>query len=269
MAIYGATATLVGSKVTVTPDNLGDAKQVLVANHHASNNYTLHVPAAQATGMCTVRANSFLILPVDDPADIGINGTGDYSMLITDDARPGALYGALQVTSTNATGSITTAMLVADAVDGTKLADDACDSEHYTNGSVDLVHLAAASLDGTIAKVVADDNVIGGVPVVHRIDIADGAGDTDVTLTHKTRVIRVDVVKTAANGGAGDTVTIKNGSNAITDAIDLQINDKEFTGAGEIDDAQHEIAASGTLKVTAANATNNACTVYVYGLRVA
>ena len=267
MAIYGATATLVGSKVTVTPDNLGDAKQVLVANHHASNNYTLHVPAAQATGMCTVRANSFLILPVDDPADIGINGTGDYTVLYSD--KTGVLQADRYSTQTIAAGTVTTAMLEADAIDGTRLADDACDSEHYTNGSVDLVHLAAASLDGTIAKVVADDNVIGGVPVVHRIDIADGAGDTDVTLTHKTRVIRVDVVKTAANGGAGDTVTIKNGSNAITDAIDLQINDKEFTGAGEIDDAQHEIAASGTLKVTAANATNNACTVYVYGLRVA
>lgn len=39
--------------------------------------------------------------------------------------------------------------------------------------------------------------------------------------------------------------------------------------AGEIDDANHEIAAAGTLRVTAANNTNNACTVYVLGIRVA
>ena len=57
-------------------------------------------------------------------------------------------------------------------------------------GEIALAEIAAASLDGTIAKVVANANVIGGVPVVHRIDITAGAlGDTDVILTHKTRVI--------------------------------------------------------------------------------
>jgi hypothetical protein len=115
---------------------------------------------------------------------------------------------------------------------------------------------------------VADKNTQGGIPVVHRIDITDGAGDTDVVLDHKTRVIDVTVVKTSANGGSGDTVTIKNGSNAITDAIDIGINDTLVARAGQIDDAQHEIAAGGTLKVTAANNTNNACIVYVFGLRV-
>ena len=115
---------------------------------------------------------------------------------------------------------------------------------------------------------VADDNVVGGLPVLHRIDIADGAGDTDVTLTYKTRVLDVWAVKTAANGGAGDTVTIKNGATAITDALDLNAVDKTVVRAGTIDDAQHEIAAAGTLRVTAANGTNNACTVYVLGIRV-
>lgn len=123
---------------------------------------------------------------------------------------------------------------------------------------------------GTVnVPTVADANVIGGIPVVHRIAIADGAGDTDVVLTHKTLVTDVVVVKTAANGGAGDTVTIKNGANAITDAIDLNINDTIIARAGSIDDAYHEIAAGGDLTVTAANATNNACIVYVHGLRVA
>lgn len=116
---------------------------------------------------------------------------------------------------------------------------------------------------------VADANTQGGVPVLHRINIADGAGDTDVTLVHKTRIIDVWVVKTAANGGAGDTVTVKNGATAISDAISLNINDKAVARAGTIDDAQHEIAAAGTLRVTAANVTNNACIVYVLGIRVA
>jgi predicted RecA/RadA family phage recombinase len=129
--------------------------------------------------------------------------------------------------------------------------------------------LPAQSIDGADADNVANANIIGGIPVLHRVNIADGAGDTDVVLTHKTRVVEVWAVKTAANGGAGDTVTVKNGATAITDAMSLNINDKLIVRAASIDDAQHEIAAAGTLRVTAANVTNNACTVYVLGVRVA
>jgi hypothetical protein len=118
------------------------------------------------------------------------------------------------------------------------------------------------------APEVANANIQGGIPVLHRIDIADGAGDTDVVLDHKTRVIDAWAVKTAADGGAGDTVTVKNGATAITDAMSLNAVDKSVVRAGTIDDAQHEIAAGGTLKITAANVTNNACVVYVLGVRV-
>ena len=51
-------------------------------------------------------------------------------------------------------GSIDLAHLSADCVDGTKVADDAIDSEHYTDGSIDLAHLSADSVDGT--KIVDD-----------------------------------------------------------------------------------------------------------------
>lgn len=112
-------------------------------------------------------------------------------------------------------------------------------------------------------------NTQGVMPVVHRIDIADATGNTDVTLDHKTRVIDVTVVKTAGNGGAGDTVTVQNAGNAISDAISLNINDKAIARAGSIDDAQHEIAAGGTLRIAANKSTNVACTVYVFGLRIA
>lgn len=136
-------------------------------------------------------------------------------------------------------------------------------------GSITQAKLTAASLDGTVAKVVADVNVIGGIPVVHRIAVADATGNTDVTLTHKTLVIEVVVVKTAANGGAGDQVIVQNGATAITNAISTNIVDTTVARAGTIDDAQHEIAAAGTLRVAATKATNTACIVYVFGLRVA
>jgi hypothetical protein len=119
------------------------------------------------------------------------------------------------------------------------------------------------------APEVANVNTQGGIPVVHRLTIADAAGDTDIVLDHKTRVIEAWAVKTGANGGAGDTATLKNGATAISNAISLNVTDKSIARAGEIDDAQHEIAAGGTLRVTAAKVTNCACEFYVLGIRVA
>ena len=43
---------------------------------------------------------------------------------------------------------VKTGDIAADAIDGTKLADNACDSEHYTDGSIDHVHLANDAVDG-------------------------------------------------------------------------------------------------------------------------
>lgn len=130
---------------------------------------------------------------------------------------------------------------------------------------------ADATLNGAKVAAVADANVIGGVPVLHRIDVADAAtGDVDVTLTYKTRVVEAWAVKTGANGGAANTIQVKNGANAITDAMSININDTLIVRAASIDDAQHEIAAGGTLRVTRTKAGGNAaCTVYVLGVRVA
>lgn len=124
-------------------------------------------------------------------------------------------------------------------------------------------------LDGINVNTVANVNVVGGIPIVHQINIADSAGDTDVVFTHKTRITDVTVVKTTGAGSSGDTVTVKKGSTAITNAMDMNVADKAVVRAGTIDDAQHEIAAAGTLKVTAAKAGNVACIVYVHGYRVA
>lgn len=133
------------------------------------------------------------------------------------------------------------------------------------NGSDELA-IIAASLDGTQAAEVADVNVIGGLPVLFRIAAAALTGDTDVTMTHKVRVIDAWCVATAA-GGAADTITIKNGATAITDAMDLNVSDKVVVRAGTIDDASHEIAAAGTLRVSGASAAT--CVVYVLAIRVA
>lgn len=130
--------------------------------------------------------------------------------------------------------------------------------------------VATLSSLGLIPATVANAQVAPGLPVVHRIDVADATtGNVDVTLTYKTRVTDVLVVKTAGNGGSGNTIAVNNGSNAITNSIDANINDTVVARAGNINDAYHEIAAGGTLRVVRTKSSGNAaCIVYVYGILV-
>lgn len=146
---------------------------------------------------------------------------------------------------------------------------DALDWDEIVAEVIAVENELTAGLDGDNVKNLANGSLVGGIPIVIQINIADGAGDTDVVMTNKIRVIDVLAVKIAANGGASDSVTIKNGSTAITNAMSLNINDQVVARATSINDASHEIAAGGTLRVTAANTTNNACIVYVHAIRVA
>lgn len=129
---------------------------------------------------------------------------------------------------------------------------------------------SSQSLDGTDVSNVADANVIGGVPVIFRINITAGAlGNTDVVMTHKVRVIDAWLVLRGA-GVATTTLQVKNGANAITDAMDASGSDQDLVRAASIDDAYHEIAAAGTLRVTSAvGATQPNAVVYVSAIRVA
>jgi hypothetical protein len=81
----------------------------------------------------------------------------------------------------------------------------------------------------------------------------------------KFRVIDVQCVATAA-GGAADTVTVKNGSDAITDAIDLNDSDKVISRAATIDDAFRDIDTTQSLVV--ATASDAVADVYIYCVRI-
>lgn len=139
-------------------------------------------------------------------------------------------------------------------------------------GKVTLAMISPATMDGTIAKVVAAENVIGGIPVVYRVDIGDVAtGDTDVVLTHKTLIYDAVVIKQGAAGdNASNTLTIKNGATAISDAIDMNVADKTVKRPTTMDDAQWEIAAAGTLRLSHVKAGSNspAYTAILYGIRI-
>src|ERR1043166_3323139 len=72
--------------------------------------------------------------------------------------------------------------------------------------------------------------------------------DFDTVVNDKFEVLFVICRKDGA--GAANTITIKNGSTAISDAIAFA-TDKAVTLSGTIDTASNVIAAGGTLRVSA------------------
>lgn len=117
-----------------------------------------------------------------------------------------------------------------------------------------------------LARLVADDSATTGQMLVSiPVTVPDAAtGDIDIVMADKFEV--VDVVCIKRNGaGAGNTVTVKNGASAISDAIACA-TDNAVTRAGTIDDANSVIAAAGTLRLscTRAAGTRNS-QVFVLG----
>lgn len=126
-----------------------------------------------------------------------------------------------------------------------------------------------------VPPAVADDNLVVGIPVVHRLSIADQAsGSVDYTVANKIRVIDAWCVKEAADGHATeDTIQVSNAGNAITDAMAIGApDDTGITRAAAINDANQEIAAGGTLRIAvvkgSSGGNNTQCQVYVLGLIV-
>ncbi len=100
-------------------------------------------------------------------------------------------------------GTVGNATISANAVDGTKIADDALDSEHYTNGSIDDAHIAdmaASKLTGTITP---SDNTVTGAKIALG---SDAAGD--IMYYNGTNYIRL------AKGSAAQLLTINSGATA-------------------------------------------------------
>ena len=108
----------------------------------------------------------------------------------------------------------------------------------------------------------------GACEVTIPIAIPDAVtGDIDTVLPDKFEVVDVTCIK-QGGAGAGNTMQVKNGANAISDAIACAV-DKTITRAGTIDTAQSVIAAGGTLRLTATKAagTRNALVTVIGILR--
>ena len=117
-----------------------------------------------------------------------------------------------------------------------------------------------------------DGNRVGAPEVIFRIDVPAGAtGDVDKTLVSKHRIIDAWLVKRSAAGGGAGTIQLKNSTNAITDAMSINVADETVVRAATLSDANWEIAAGGTLRATRTRtaSTDETCTVYARGIPVA
>ena len=150
----GATVTRSGNTVTITSD---DTQYLPGFNLNLSSG-TFHLDS-DLVGIKSLQLNTL----TTTNRVLTTNASGDVSQsqvstaMIAADAITGAKIADNAINSEHYTdGSIDRVHLAADIVDGTKIADDAINSEHYTDGSIDAVHLASNSV--TKAKL-ADDAV--------------------------------------------------------------------------------------------------------------
>ena len=128
-------------------------------------------------------------------------------------------------------------------MDGTKLADDAVDSEHYTDGSIDNAHLADDAVD-------SDELAAGAVDTAHIADnqitlakmaglargkliYGDSSGDpaalavgsADEVLTHDG----TDLAWAAAGGGGMTLIELQTADTSATPVVDDLLFDDVFT----------------------------------------
>ena len=116
-------------------------------------------------------------------------------------------------------------VVVADGVDGTKLADDAVDSEHYTDGSIDNAHIADDAIDSEHYAAGSIDNAHLADDAVDSDELAAGAVDTahiadnQVTLAKMAGLARGKLIYGDASGdpaalavGSADEVLTHDGT---------------------------------------------------------
>ena len=116
-------------------------------------------------------------------------------------------------------------VVVADGVDGSKLADDAVDSEHYTDGSIDNAHIADDAIDSEHYAAGSIDNAHLADDAVDSDELAAGSVDTahiadnQVTLAKMAGLARGKIIYGDSSGdpaalavGSADEVLTHDGT---------------------------------------------------------
>ncbi len=142
------------------------------------------------------------------------------------------------VVTTGDTGTVATAMIAADAVNGTKIADDSIDSEHYVDASIDTAHIANAQI--TTAKIAAD--------AVTNAKIADDSIDSEHYVDGSIDTAHIADLQVTTAKLAADAVT---NAKIADDSID-----SEHYVDGSIDTAHIADLQVTTAKIAADAVTN-------------
>ena len=132
--------------------------------------------------------------------------------------------------------------------------------------------ITLASLTGNVAAVNATENVIGSIPVYHRMTIADVGAPTDysLVLTHKTLITNWWIQNTGlAAHNTDDTINLKNVAASLSGAVPKTNVVSGLIRPATLDSANCLVTAGNALVVTATKATNIACVVHIQGVRSA
>jgi len=117
---------------------------------------------------------------------------------------------------------VATAMIASDAVNGSKIADDSIDSEHYVDGSIDNAHIADNAID-------SEHYADGSIDTAH---IADDAVDADKLANSINTEIAANTAKVTNATHTGDVTgaTALTIANNVVDADRLNVSGNGTAG---------------------------------------
>jgi len=280
----GATTITSGTTGIVIPD----ANTAGLAIHAASGKGYINIKAVDNTGDTALTINNELqgqattltIPDVGTPAGQFVCTNAAQTCVIATGAadRTITLAGNINIAG-NLTTTVGAVALAANAAGSsvtlpqTGTVATLAGTEALTNKSIDGDDNTITDLAATAPKIAVTAGVAGapvpGIPIsIHATMAAAGSATYTVPVGKTLRVLDVRGMKTVGAGAPGDTVTVLNGGNAITDAISVNLGDILVFQAASYDDAYTDVAGAGTLVVTTAGAATCQCRVVITGVWV-
>ena len=148
-------------------------------------------------------------------------------------------------------GTVTAAKLGADAVTGAAIADNAIDSEHYTDGSIDLAHMSVNSIDCeqyvdgsidlahmSVNSIDSDQYVDGSIDYAHIQDVAaNSILGRDANSSGTLTAIALATTQILIGDGTGFTVAALSGDVTMANTGAVTIANDAVEEAMIADDA--------------------------------